>query len=295
MNATALTVIETIGKTLHAPDMKAQITRLLPKDVSYDAFTETAIIALQTKPELVECDRGTLYTAILRCAKDGLLPDGRQAAIVPFNTRVGNTDNWVKRAQAMPMVEGVIYLFAKSGVQAYAVSIYQHDKVRLWNDDLGQHFEHEPMTFGERGERLGAVAVGRDKAGRTWVEAMNMKDLEAAKKATKQKDKQGNLTGPWKETPDRMEQKSALHRLGKRIPNIQIRDDDEFMPSDVVATVAQAAPDSPAAAPQAAAAPAAPARPKALQKVIDAGAQEEAATTSEAHQEPEDDSQAEIF
>jgi phage RecT family recombinase len=258
-----------VANTIASPETQAQVQRMLPKDVSIDRFTETAIAALQTRPELVECEKNSLYTAILRCAKDGLLPDGRQAAIVAFNTKVlvNGKETWVKKAQAMPMVEGVVLLLAKAGVSAYAVSVYANDKVRVWNDDTGQHFEHEPVTFGARGERLGAVAVGRDKHGHTWVEAMNMEDLEAPKRATKQKDRDGKLIGPWKETPDRMEQKSALHRLGKRIPNISIRDDEEFR-DDPVAIVAPAVePETPALAP-----PKKPTRPRALQRVIDQSA-----------------------
>src|SRR5208282_5576277 len=95
--------------------------------------------------------------------------------------------------------------------------------------DTGQHVEHEPMTFGDRGERVGAYACARIRAtGQTFIEAMNMEDLEVPKKATKSKDKSGNLYGPWADVPDRMEQKSCLHRICKRLPNVELQEDEEF-------------------------------------------------------------------
>lgn len=232
----AVTPMQRVINTLIAPQMQNVIQQALPPGVTLDRFTRATLTAIQQNPDILDCDRNSLYNAIARCAQDGLMPDGKQAAIVAFNTKVkirGDdgrvAEAWIKKAQHMPMVEGIIHLLGKAGVSAYAVSVYENDEVELLNDEDGQHFSHRPAKFGTpRGARIGAVAVGKTKDGQVYVEAMTMEDLEVPKRATKQKDKDGNLTGPWRDVPDRMEQKSALHRLAKRMPHAALRDDDEF-------------------------------------------------------------------
>ena len=266
MSSTATgTALSIVVNTLKATETQQQIKQLLPPDVPLDRFTTAAIAAITHNADILDCDKQSLYNAVLSCAQDGLLPDGKQAAIVKFNTRVKTAqgEQWVKKAQRITMVEGAIHLLGKAGIRAYACSVYANDSIELWNDDSGQHIKHTPVTFGDRGERIGAYAVGRDKNGMTWVEAMSMEDLEVPKRATKSKDKDGNLYGPWKETPGRMEQKACLHRLSKRIPSAALREDDEFNDEPSMVTVAE----PPASRPTTRAV--VPGRPAALQAVVD--------------------------
>jgi recombination protein RecT len=206
-------------------DMQEVIRKTLPASVSQERFTQAVVAALKHRPDLfMECDRASVYNAIVEAAKDGLLPDGRHGALVPFRSKEGP-----KRCQFLIMPEGIIDKLAKIGITAYAVSVYAGDKIRIWNDDHGQHVEHEPQTFGSRGDRIGAFACARIReSGSTYVEAMNMEDLEAPKKVTKSKDKNGHLIGPWADFPDRMEQKTCLHRICKRLPNVSMAEDEEF-------------------------------------------------------------------
>lgn len=66
--------------------------------------------AVQSNPALLSADRQTLFQACMKCAQDGLLPDGREAALVIFRTKkkIDNRDVWVDAVQYMPMVAGVI-------------------------------------------------------------------------------------------------------------------------------------------------------------------------------------------
>lgn len=288
-------VIDVVTRTLQAPQMQTIIKQALPQGVSEDRFTRVTLTALRQNPDVLNCDRNSLYNAIVRCAQDGLLPDGRQAAIVKFRTNIAKRNEpavWIDKAQHMPMVEGVIHLLAKAGVFAYAASVYANDTIDIWNDETGQHVKHVPAKFGTpRGERLGAFALGRTKDGQVYVEAMNMDDLEIPKRATKQKDSQGNLIGPWKEVPDRMEQKSCLHRLAKRIPSAALRDDDEFREdSETPPTMTDAGASSPP--PSASAGSPSPndakKRGRALQAVIDAGGADPAPASESSDEQPQE-------
>lgn len=265
----ALAPIETVCRAITSPHMRSNIQQALPPDVSIDRFTRTALTALQTKPELAEADHQSLYNSVVKAAQDGLMPDGRQGALVVYNTNVGTRDKprYVKKVQWMPMVEGCIHKLTKAGVSAYAVSVYSNDEIELWNDDTGQHVKHRPVVFGDRGERVGAYAVGRVIAtGAVYIEAMNKEDLHKARKASKSPDK-----GPWAEWTDRMEQKSALHRLDKRIGTSALTDED-YEDSTPAAPAPQPAAESQASR--------GTARPRALQAVVDSVQAQ--TTTSEA-------------
>lgn len=210
-----LSTIRDIGTTLRTPAMQQQIASSLPPSVSVDRFTATTITAINHNPDLLGADRQSLYNAVVKAAQDGLLPDGVDGVLNIYNTKVG--ENWVKKVQWQRMVGGIIKQFGKAGINAYAVSVYANDKFEMWNDGDGQHVKHTPVVFGDRGERIGALAVAKLANGRTVVESMNMDDLSRAQAASKSKDKQGNATGPWRDWPERMEQKSVLHRLRKRV------------------------------------------------------------------------------
>ena len=292
-------VIDVVCRTLQAPQMQGIIKQALPPGVTEDRFTRATLTALRQNPDILDCDRNSLYNAIVRCAQDGLMPDGKQAAIVKFNVNVakrGQPEQWVAKAQHMPMVEGIIHLLARAGVFAYAASVYENDTIQLWNDEDGQHVKHVPAKFGtDRGKRLGAFALGKTKDGQVYVEAMDMNDLEVPKRATKQKDRNGNLIGPWRDVPDRMEQKSCLHRLAKRIPSAALREEDEFQenaeaPPEKAATEqnagSQPSPPSSAGSPS----PEAPAekkRGRALQAVIDAGGADPMPASDSSDEQPE--------
>src|SRR3546814_609098 len=88
-----------------APEFRAA----LPAHVSVEKFTRVAQTAIQNQPDLANVDRKSLFGAIVRLAQDGLLPDGREAAIVKF----GN------QAQAMPMIAGILKKVRQSGEVSY--------------------------------------------------------------------------------------------------------------------------------------------------------------------------------
>src|SRR5260370_37569637 len=68
------------------------LMQALPAHVSVDKFKRVLITAVSSNPELLYANRRTLFTAAVRCASDGLLPDGREAALVVYNTRVKQRD-----------------------------------------------------------------------------------------------------------------------------------------------------------------------------------------------------------
>lgn len=271
-----------VVRVLESESMRGKFMATLPPEIPVDKFTRVVITAINMRPELLEADRTSLYTSCLRAAQDGLIPDGREGVLNIYNTNVGTKQapKWMKKVQWMPMVEGVIKQLAKAGIKAYAASVYANDKIRIWNDNDGQHVEHEPVVFGDRGDRIGAFAVGIMADGYTQVEAMNMTELANARAASKNKD--GAIYELW---ADRMEQKTALHRLRKRMaildPSVAEalrRAEDDDLDGDEPAPAPTATPPA-SGGPGTATEP--PRRSRTLQAVVDHETQSEPPAAAE--------------
>ena len=91
--------------------MAPQFKAALPAHVSVEKFVRVTLTAVQNNPSLLNLNRSSLFMACLRAAQDGLLPDGRQGAIVGFRDQ----------AQWMPMVAGLMVLARNSGQVAALV------------------------------------------------------------------------------------------------------------------------------------------------------------------------------
>ena len=140
---------QTIGK------MESQIKMALPAHIPVEKFHRVAITAIQNNPDLLNVDRGSLFSALMKAAQDGLLPDGREGAIVPFK----GAASW------MPMVAGVMKKVRNSGEISdwNAHAVYENDEFDyLLGDD--QRIYHKP-TMNEPGEVIGAYSIVRLKDG----------------------------------------------------------------------------------------------------------------------------------
>lgn len=262
-------VVNTLTTSVQFRD---EIKAFLPPNADIKKFMQAAIVAVQRSAHILSyCDKQSVYNAIADAASRNLVPDGRQGALVPYRSK-----NGPPRCQFLVMPEGIIETAARVGTSVYAVSVYEGDEIELWNDLEGQHFTQRYNPWGDRGARVGAVAVAKLRNGQTYVEAMNMAELTRAKETTKSRNDHGEVVGPWVEWPERMEQKTVLHRLHKRVPGIPLEDDEEYAGPSNRVQLAQAAsppPDDPVVRSVTAALTAGPpspkGRPRALQRVVD--------------------------
>jgi RecT family len=86
--------------------METQFRFALPAHIPPARFMRVVMTAVQNNPKLLKCTRQSFFNACMKCAQDGLLPDGREAALVPF---AEDDDGKAKAdlAQYMPMVAGI--------------------------------------------------------------------------------------------------------------------------------------------------------------------------------------------
>lgn len=218
--------------------MEGQFKLALPKHIPVERFVRIVQTAIAGSPDLIQADRTSLFAAAMKAAQDGLLPDGRESAIVTFNTNVGTKQSpkWIKKAQFMPMVAGILKKMRNSGELAMITSnvIFKNDEFKYWVDQDGEHLTHTPNLFEERGDRIGVYSFAKTKDGAVYIEVMTAAQVMDIKNASKSKDS-GPWAGPFE---DEMWRKSSIKRLSKRMPmstdlEMTIRADDElFTPSE---------------------------------------------------------------
>jgi len=214
--------------------MEKQFALALPEHVSPERFVRVVVTAVQSNPDLQKADRDSVLGAALKCAQDGLLPDGREAALVVYNTKVKDPDSgrdlWTKKAQYLPMIAGVLTKVRRSGelLTISAHVVYEKDTFSYTLGD-DERIEHQPFLDGARGKPIAVYAVAKTKDGGIYREVMSVAQVEQVRAVSKAK-----ASGPWVDWWDEMARKSVLHRLSKRLPmstdlqQVFRRDEDHY-------------------------------------------------------------------
>lgn len=200
--------------------MKKEFESVLPKHIDPDKFVRMTQTAIAIQPELAQCNRNGFYAELLKCAQDGLMPDGREATILKFKDE----------AKYIPGIFGLCKKARNSGEikSIDALVVYENDDYSAWADENGQHFKFVKAR-GDRGKVLVTIAYALTTEG-FFFEEIDEKQMAAIEATSKQKG------GPWKGPfKDEMRRKSALRRLAKyRLPSsadldrTMSRDDDLY-------------------------------------------------------------------
>lgn len=214
----------------------------LPSHISFDKFQRIIVTAALTNPKLFECDRQSLLMACNRLATDGLLPDGREAALVPFKARVkvGNDwrDSW--QVQAMPMVYGLRKKILQSGevlsLQVGVVYECEVDKNFIYEIGLEPPIRHRPQMLNVNPEDfvddkiVAAYSIARIKNGDAeplWsVELMLRHEINKIRQMsqtgavgrTDRNNKPLQPKGPWADWFAEMAKKTVMRRHSKVLP-----------------------------------------------------------------------------
>lgn len=201
-----------------------QFAKVLPDTIKPQQFARVVLTAISEHPELSGADRRTLLNSCIKCANDGLLPDGRDAALVVFNTKIKdpqtNKERWIKAVQYMPMIHGIRRRMFNSGevLEAAAAVVYRGDKFRY---SLGDQpfIEHEPpsdLTV-DRGDLVGAYAIIRMKNGQVIREVMRRHEIEVRRNQSK-----ASNSLMWTKFYDEGAMKTVLRHAAKSAPQASI-------------------------------------------------------------------------
>lgn len=192
---------EQVVARLTHPEVLAQIEELLPDNVPLQRFLGVAKTAVRTNPDLVKADPSSLVNAVIKCAQDGLYPDGRQAALVIYKGKVGY----------LRMIAGVRTIAALYGWTIETKVVYEADEF--------DYTEEPPMISlrrarpgVERGKITHAYAKATHRDGRT-MDPLVMSREDIAKHRAK-----AQTQAVWNEWEGPMSEKTVGHAMFKRLP-----------------------------------------------------------------------------
>lgn len=180
---------------------------LAGSSVSVDRFKRTAISAVQNNPDLLNCDRRTLFGAVVLTAQLGLVlaREMGEAAIVPYGTK----------ATVIVEYKGLIKLAYRSGFVKSISSeiVYVGEEFELIKGD-GAKIVHmpDPDAFGER-EVRGAYAIAELVTGGVVREWMNIAQIDAIMNASPGSKKSDSA---WRTNKPAMIRKTPLRALINR-------------------------------------------------------------------------------
>lgn len=208
-----LQIMSNVYNNLQTVLIEQGIESLLPAQVTTEQFIRTAATAMIENPDLQAADKKSLILALTRCAKDGLMPDGREAALVVRNTKVDGS--YIKKAVYMPMVDGVMKRARQSGQVTNIVSkvVYASDEFEYVIDEFGEHLKHKP-AFVDNDEIVKVYSFARLTSGEMVIEVMSRNEIERVRDIATS----GKVNSVWDKWFDRMALKTVIHRLARRLP-----------------------------------------------------------------------------
>ncbi len=188
----------------------AAISQILPSHINIDMFRRCALVAVQRNPELLFPQyRQSLFIALQLAATDGLLPDGKEGALII---------RWDHKARKklvswQPMVWGIVKAARRAGLRSIAAHIvYEGEpfEIQLGDDEIIRHTRIPECA--EKGLEAAvvvyAIAIMADG---TKIRRHMLASRVRAVKASSQADK-GPWHGPFE---DEMWLKTGLRHLSK--------------------------------------------------------------------------------
>ena len=211
----------------------------LPRHIDPAKFQRTVMTAAQSNPDLLTADRASLITSCMKCAQDGLLPDGREAALVIYSTRKKDGNQWVsvKTVQYLPMVYGLRKKILQSGeISTLETSVVYRAEVEsgafIFEAGTEAMLRHRPMLDLDDDQItddciVAAYSVATMKDGSKSFEVMRRSEINKVRQASqtgalgKTKYQSNEVIppkGPWVDWFSEMARKTVMRRHSKTLP-----------------------------------------------------------------------------
>ncbi len=185
-----------------------ELEAILPPNVPREKFTMTAVVAVKQNPDLLtRCTRKSLHEAVTHAAEDGLLPDGREGAIVIY----GNEAQW------SPMLYGLRKRAIElTGMIIDAQVVHARDTF-VWHQGDDPRIEHVPAPLGtDRGEMIGAYAVFKQDGKILHREVMDKTAIET----TRNQSRGWAKSLMWTKFASEAWRKTVIRRGIKTVPSV---------------------------------------------------------------------------
>jgi len=193
---------------------------ILPDDIDPKVFASVCKRAMQTTRNLMDCAKEnpqSVLNALIECAQDGLMPDGKQAALVCFKNRRNNNYDLTY----MPMLRGVIDRLHKSAMikDISLKMVFEGDFFERHEGDNAR-YEHKP-TNNPTGDPIGVYGLVNTTNGGTYRDWMPQCEIMKLKNAAivKVGGAKNSYRTPWcGDFEYEMWKKSVLKRMSKILP-----------------------------------------------------------------------------
>lgn len=178
---------------VRSDQFKEQVAMALPPSVTPERFVRIATTAIITNPDIAKLEHTSILRAFVQCAADGLMPDGKEAAITP---RKG-------KAVYVPMIGGFRKKAAEHGWTLRTAVVYANDEFDHAVVDGEEVITHRPVRPGaERGELIASYAIAKHRDGRRVLTVLHPDDIAKRRKSSA-------YDAVWNEHPAAMWEKSA--------------------------------------------------------------------------------------
>ena len=173
-----------------------------------EAYARVVLNAINTTPAVLKCSAGTIRRAILKCAQLGLMPDGDQAAIVPYKGK----------AQLIVGYKGKLDL-AREAIPGISIVVNAVTKDDLWEYEEGMKpiLRHIPAEEGEycteknfRACYILAWMPGNNQPERV---VLYKKEIDYIRRTYSHSSSES-----WIKEYAEQAKKTAINRMGKRLP-----------------------------------------------------------------------------
>jgi recombination protein RecT len=201
-------------------DMEAMVARELEMldDKSKARMKSAAIVAVTKDPELLLADRQSFMGAIRMCAQHGVTPDGNEATLQVYNTKVkgpNGQDQWVKKVTYLPMIRGIVNRVMRSGkIKLFYAEVVYDSETFMIDQSRGDRrpaHQFDPMRRGADKDIVGAYSVAVYEDGTTDCEPMPRAEIEKVKASAKTK----NVWDGWFSEKAKV---AVMKRHSKRLP-----------------------------------------------------------------------------
>jgi recombination protein RecT len=200
--------------------MGSEFKKALPGHISPEKFVRTAQTAIALTRNIEKANPASLMAACSKAAADGLILDGREAAlVVDFRGDV----------QYRPMMRGLLKLAHNSGaIHSLVVEVAREQDDFTYSPTSTPPITHEIDLRKPRGDVFAVYALATLKSGGIVHDVMTVEDINRIRDrsdAWKAFANKKISSTPWSTDWSEMARKTVFRRLSKYLPSSTDRDD----------------------------------------------------------------------
>ncbi len=209
-------------------------------------FIRVVMTAINLNPDLLNCDRRSLMNAAMKAASDGLVPDGTDGALVPFDGKVTWMPMVGRPQEGAPIGRGHVHGTSRPSTRKTSsttssatslssstspITLRRSSVVRTKTTPVStsawrQHLDHGLLTH--------VYSVAKIKGGDKSRDVMSRAEVELVRDMYARKNRKGEFSPAWRRSFDEMAKKTIARRHAKQLPMstdiiaLLTRDDDLY-------------------------------------------------------------------